>query len=316
MNKIVAKYQVVLIIGFLLVVFGVLLLWPSNKNSPSQPKPPETKIVGIQQRSDSVDWGKTDIELPEKSHLLKSKTSFINGDRTIKLLSALNMSDAKVVQSDENYVIYRNDSSSLYIKLKEKQIDYQIKGKLPYKGDRNINTAKNNLSELLSKITTQKVGPMEVEYYKDEFRAVRSNLNNADFVEIRANFVFNDTPVLSYQGGPTIKAQYNFEGKLGRLIIFNPFDELENENEVSLIRADEIKDMDAKKFPIFNIIGSREYELSTREEMVGMIKSENSRLSFIYDSAKEKYIPYLVVKGKTILSSGTSEVIFGVPIIK
>jgi hypothetical protein len=318
MKKIIAKYQVYLIIGGLLVVFGILLLWPQKNGNEKVETGSEnkTKIVGIMQRSDSVDWGKTEIELPEKSHLLKSKTSFINGDKTVKLLAILGMSDAKVIQSDENYVIYRNDNSSLYIKLKEKQIDYQIRSKLAYKGDRNTNTAKNNLAELLSKISTQKVGVMEVEYYKDEFRAIRTSLASADFMEIRTNFLYDDTPVLSYQGGPTIKAQYNFEGKLGRLIIFNPFDELENDSEITLVKVDEIKNMDPKNFPIFNIVGNRDFELSTREEMVGMIKSENSRLSYIYDSSKEKYIPYLVVKGKTNLSSGISEVVFGVPIIK
>lgn len=316
MKKILVENRIYIGIGLIVLVFGTLLLWPSQNKIVETPKETETKIVGMVQRSELVDWEKTDLSIPETMPILKAKNSFINGDKLATLLGVLGMSDATVTQSDSNYVIYKNSESVLYIKLKEKQIDFQIRSKLKYTGAKDFTKAKENLVKLLSQISNRKTGLMEVEYFKDEFKAIRTNVASADFLELTTNYLYEDKPIFSHQGGEGVKAQYNFDGKLGRLIIFNPFDELENVETAKLLKIDDIKNTQASKFPIFNIKGNREFELSTREDLISLIKGETSQIGYIYEPSSDKYIPFLIAKGKTTIKSGSAEVIFGVPIIK
>jgi hypothetical protein len=316
MKKILIENRIYIGIGLIVLVFGLLLFWPTKNKTAEVTKEKETKIVGMVQRSESVDWDKTEINIPEKMPILKAKNSFINGDKLAILLETLGMKDATVTQSDSNYVIYKNDVSTLYIKLKEKQIDFQIRSKLSYTGIKDATKAKENLKKVLDQISDRKIGPMNTEYFKDEFRAIRTSMAAADFLEITTNFLYEDRPIFSHIGGPSVKAQYNFDGKLGRLIIFNPFDELENIETVKLVTIDDIKNTQASKFPIFNIKGNREFELSTREDLINMIKGESSQLGYIYEPSSEKYVPFLIVNGKTTITSGSAEVTFGVPIVK
>jgi len=316
MKKTLVEYRIYIGIGLIVLVFGLLLLWPNQNKTIAPPKEKETKIVGMVQRSESVDWEKTEVSIPETMPILRAKNGFINGDKLTKLLNTLGMSDATVTQSDSNYVIYKNSGSTLYIKLKEKQIDFQIRSKLTYIGLKDSAKAKDDLIKLLGQISDRKTGPLSVEYFKDEFRAIRTSMAAADFLEITSNFLYDDKPIFSHQGGPSIKAQYNFDGKLGRLIIFNPFDELESEKTVKLVTVDEIKSTQANNFPIFNIKGNREFELSTREDLINLIKGETSQIGYIYDPSSDKYVPFLMVNGKTGLASGTAEIVFGVPIVK
>lgn len=316
MKRILIENRIYIGIGLIVVVFGTLLLWPNQNKTAEVPMEKETKIIGIVQRSELVDWDKTELSIPETMPILKAKNSFINGDKLTNLLGVLGMSDATVTQSDSNYVIYKNSESVLYIKLKEKQIDFQIRSKLKYTRVKDFTKAKENIVKLLSQISNRKTGLLEVEYFKDEFKATRTNVASADFLEVTTNYLYEDKPVFSYHGGPSIKAQYNFDGKLGRLIIFNPFDDLENAETVELLQSDDIKNTQASKFPIFNIKGNREFELSTREDLINQIKGETSQIGYIYEPSSDRYIPFLIVKGKTTIKSGNAEVIFGVPIVK
>ena len=318
MKKIFNEYKVYFGIGLLVIIFGLLLFWPQGSKEKKLETGNEnmTKIVGLRQKTEGVDWGDLKIEEPEKLPILKSKSSFINGDRLNILMKVVGMEGVEAIRSDSFYVIYENKDATLTIKLRERQIDYLIKRKLSYVGEKEKTKAINNFNVLMSQISERKISDTEVEYFKDEFRATRSTIYNADFMELSANFLFNNTPVMNYQGGPSIKAQYGFDGQLGRLTIFNPFDDLANDKEVELIRVNDIKSLPPSSFPIFKIKGNREFAMSTGEEVINMIKGGTGQVAYLFEPLTNSYVPYLVVDGNTRLKSGDTEVTFGVPLVK
>jgi len=126
MKKIFSEYKVYFGIGGLIIIFGLLLFWPQKKSNEILVTSNKTKIVGLRQRVDGIDWGDLKIEVPDKLPILESKSSFINGERLNILMKAVGMEGVGATRSDSFYVIYENKDATLTIKLKERQIDYLI----------------------------------------------------------------------------------------------------------------------------------------------------------------------------------------------
>ncbi len=116
MKKIINEYKVFIFIGVLLLIFGVLLLWPQKKENQEKVVENKTKIVGIVQRPEVIEWGENKIVIPEKTKILEQKDGFINGNKLELLLKTMGMAGVKAEKSDSFYVVYRNESSSIYIK--------------------------------------------------------------------------------------------------------------------------------------------------------------------------------------------------------
>jgi hypothetical protein len=318
MKKFISENKIYIFIGLLVLIFGLLLFWPQGGSNQKQVTSNKngTKIVGVMQRPEEVVWKNEQVEIPKNGKVLEQKGSFINADKLETLMNAVGMKGARVEKSDAYYVIYRKDKTSLYLKLKEKQIDFQSPDKTEYKGEKSSASQVANLKNLVKSITNREITEPEIEYFKNEYRAIRSDIKTADFMEITSNFLYEYMPVMSYQGGPSIKAQYGFDGKLRRLMIFNPFDEPTANKEISLVTFEEIKKMPASSFPIFDIKGNRDFVMSTGEEAIKMINGQDSQMAYVFEPVTSTYVPYLITKGKTELESGETEIIFGVPLTK
>jgi hypothetical protein len=317
MVRIIKEYRVLIIITLLLVAFGLVLWWPRPEEKNTNTKvTPVSKIAGMRQKPAAVEWGDTEIVVPQKTSILRSNSSFINGDKLERLKKELGMEGVGATKSNSYYVVYENKEATLYIKLRERQIDYLIKQKLSYKGEKDKSKALVSFQNLISKTTGRPVGQIEVEYFRDEFRAVRSNMNNADFMEISANFLYKDNPVMSMRGGPSVKAQYGFDGKLGRLIMYNPFDELVEDREVELIDKDTLKNLGGERTFLFEIKGNREFAMSTGEEEVGTIRATSATVAYLYEPSDNSYVPFIVGQGKTWLKSGETKVVIGSSLLK
>lgn len=322
MKKIFNEYKIFIIVGLLVLIFVGLLLWPQSKQKEETKtsKTSGTKYVmmeGLPQRAQSINWDKTKIEIPEKIVVLKIKNKPVTNEQINNLKKIFEMEGLKATTENDDFQLYENSKATLYIFLKDKQIDYQLKTKLPYTGNKETTKAVNNFTETLTKILGErKVEDQKINFFKDEFRAVRSEINSADFMEISTSFVYNNIPLFSYRGEPSIKAVYNFDGQLGRLTIFNLFDEIVEGKEVSLINSEYINKILAKDIPIFNIEGTKEYQMSTADEALQMIETGEGKIVYIFKKFDNSYQPYYLNKGQSKLTTGEAKITFGIPLIK
>lgn len=317
MKNFIEKNKIYLIIGGLVLLFGLALFWPQNKSNKRQvtSNKGQTKIVGLPQRPKTVNFGEIKTEIPEKIRLLNSNYS-IDENKINKLLADLGMAGAQITKNDEFYKIYRKEGLVLYVKLKDKQIDFQFPQDFKFQGKKDPNVSVKNFKDLMEIISNREIGEPWVKYFKDEFRAVPSDLEDADFLELYGNFLIDEIPILNYHGGPSIKAQYYLNGVLGRLTIYNLWDQPSEDRETTVKSKQEIVQSSPEGLPIFNIEGNKDFALSPQEEDINKIDGENYYTAYVFEPTNNKYFPYLIGKGKTTLKSGEGEVDFGVPLVK
>ena len=319
MKKVINEYRIFIIGGLLVVIFLTLLLWPQNKKNDlqNQPEQKQVEIVGFPRKAESVDWSQTTINVPEKTTIIKSKNNPLSVKQINLIKSIVGMNGVGITKSTDSYEVFENDKATLYIFINEKEIDYQIKYNFISESKKDPTKAQNNFNELLVKLSlSDKMTKPIINYYKDEFRAINSTVDLADFLEITTTPTKKGIPLLNYKGENQIKAQYNFDGVLGRLIIYNVFDEMTDDKVMPLMSANEIKVTSAANMPIFDEIGGREFQMSTGDEEIKTINAGKGQLVYIFRKSDHTYQPYYLNQGQTTLTTGITKIIFGVPLAK
>ena len=305
-----------IIIGLLLLIFLAVLLWPQNKIT-TQSTSTIVPNIGIPKRAESIDWGNTQINTPGKIVVLKSKNNPITGDQTDLVKKVVGMEGVGTTKTTDIYQAFENDKGTLFVLFNEREFDYQVNNKLDFAGEKNNSKALASFNLLMAQLSfVDKISKPEVEYFKDEYRAIKSDLAEADYVVITATIMHNNIPMLGYIGQPQIRAEFNFNGELARLTLYNAFDQVTEDKEISLISTSEIKKMAADFLPIFNEVGGKEFVMSTGEEPIKKITAGDGQLVFIFRKSDYTYQPYYLNQGQTTFTTGVTEIIFGVPLAK
>lgn len=318
MKKIFSENKVLVIGGGLIILFSILLFWPwklKKEVAETSKSKGVIQIGGIINKPEMVDWSEAAVIVPETLSVLKPGNNFINGEETVALRKNLNMDSAKIGSSNESFSLFESDEATLALKFKEREIDYQVK-KVPTGEGVKLTEAElvSQFRAMVGKLFPEKeTGGVGVKYLKDEFRAVGAEANSADYVEITANFVYKNIPIRSFSGMPSVKAQYNFAGKLLRLTVSNPFDKLVEEEKATVKSLMEIKETETSEVMVFDVNGEHDYEIATGQVKIGSIKVDETNLVYIYNPEGNNFLPYLL--GSGVIDQETM-VVIGVPILK
>ncbi len=319
MKKILNENKVLVIGGVLMVLFVGLLFWPQKKETPIQKQPviKQKELIGLPRKAEIVDWSKSEISLPNKMAILESKNNPITSDQVGLIKKAVGMEGVGITKSADNYEVFENDKAVLYVLFNEREINYEIKNKLAYKGEKDSTKALSNFNALVSKlsINNQLTNP-KVDYLKDDYRAVKTDINSADYLEITTTSTYNGILMLNYLGEPQIKAEYNFDGDLGGLTIYNAFDEITEGKMSTIASVESLRQTPAAEMPIFSEDGGKEFVMSTGDEEIKTIVAGPGKLGYVFNKSDFTYQPYYLNEGQTTLNTGLINITFGVPLIK
>lgn len=142
-------------------------------------------------------------------------------------------------------------------------------------------------------------------------RFVEADEENASIVEFKLAYTLNGYPILSNSGAP-ISAKYSRNGELVKLTIkLSP--EIDSLVElVSLKEVEKIKMSNENEFVVLDVEGTREFDLSSEEEVINNAVISGGYFGYLYVTEINQLIPYVFLEGKSELSTGLINVLLGV----
>lgn len=312
-----------------LLLITVLIFWPKNKevvtkveqlnnqvNNLVIPKPP----IAFE-TPNKIEWSLSQIMGEKVNQVLSTKRTAVSEiqNKNFTELMGLNYNNRQL----NSGLISINESTGrkhVNIYLNSSSLEYgeniDDKSQIDNSTKKNVDLLKNNLSDLLDKILGSNSYRIDNIAYKQFVypRWVSSGEAKADTVEIEANYLINNIPLLTFTGSP-IKATYTMGGRLVKLQIQLPPKVTSKIKIEKVIDLDTVKAAPMKSFYIYKIMADKAYELEAVQEKIGTVSITSGHTAYVYDSNSNVTAPYFILEGNSELETGAAKVILITPAI-
>jgi len=258
-----------------------------------------------------IDWQISKDISGGKSDILTTDSSAIDSNKETVFLETVGLGEKDKVSDEDGFTVYqRGEKFGAYVNKNDGYFQYteQINeaSQLISTNKVEVNLLKNRLVETVKRITGT---GLEIRIEGSEFkkmvfpRWVTTNENEAETIEIGANYYIDGEPLVNV-GGEAIKAIYTTGGRLIKLEIKQAFKSINKRDEVDLVNLEGLKTRLMANFYILEAQGGESYQLSDGSEEIGTVVVNSLTKGHWFNSQRKETVPVYVIKGSAVLRTG------------
>lgn len=307
--------KILIILGILLIVFLLVLFWPTNKTSENQETTRERKLVVpeaefVMNTPKEIEWKLESDKGYNKAKVFLVQGKNWNDDDRAKIRSVL-VGGAmpvgqffKIYDTADRYEFSRNIET----------VDEIEEGNM---NETEIKEIMGNMMGQLREVNNEiKTEIVEVKYKQFLYPWwVSGTKEDHDILELRADFVFESLPMTMFNGHPII-ANYFTNGKLAKIQGQVPFEKTIKSEEKELLSLEDIKKIKPENAKIWSIDGGQEYELAEEDVLVEKVTIYDYQLKYIYGFKSKTVWPFYFLNANSQLTTGPAKVILIIPATK
>jgi hypothetical protein len=324
MLLILKHWKNTIILGGVLVVVLIILSSSRPKLIKQDAQKTEgTELISTEPKvMTKINWAPEKVDIPTSIKEINNQLK-VDDQTTIQFESWLGLTGFSKVYGDKKYIDYENvDGDTIVVDLEKRTVNYNLNRRntdlgLIIVGDEDVKLARSSFDKLLAKIgSTNQVEIRNVNVYYQKSNAGENDFvtqDQANLIVFESNYGLNGKDLLSSEGRSNIKAKYSVNGVLAELVIENPIINLIDGEEKKLVSQEELEKLTAESYKILALNGKPFRATNVSIQNLGEINIKSIETEYMFFPGKNMYIPYLILRGNTWLSTEPAVIMLGIP---